>query len=134
VSQRYQKEIEEILENVNEDAPTSSGSGRQLRPWEVARAQSLQASGKRPRNLSLRPSVGKTLLAGVVLLILSPLLGGLGLMAPAAWGGILLIIGAYVVYFMRPRPTVERRWRGQSIEDVPEPNGFSRMWRWINRS
>jgi hypothetical protein len=131
MSQRYQKEIEEILDQVNEDVPAGTASGRKLRPWEVARAQSMST---RERKVSFRFTIGKVLLAGVILLILSPLLGGLGLMAPAAWIGIILIIGAYVVYFTKPRRQVERRWRGQSIEDEPEPNGFSRLWRWINRS
>ena len=131
MSQRYQKEIEEILEQVNEEAPANSGSGRKLRPWEVARAQSM-STGQRPK-ASFRLTIGKVLLAGVVLLVLSPLLGGIGLMAPAAWGGIILIIGAYVVHFTKPRRQVERRWRGQSIEDEPEPNGFSRIWRWLTR-
>ncbi len=131
MSQRYQKEIEEILEQVNEDAPANSGPSRKLRPWEAARAQSM-STGQRPK-ASFRLTIGKVLLAGVVLLVLSPLLGGLGLMAPAAWGGIILIIGAYVVYFTKPRRQVERRWRGQSIEDEPEPNGFSRIWRWLTR-
>lgn len=130
MSQRYQKEIEEILEQVNEDAPTSSASGRKLRPWETARAQQ---TGTRKPKASFQITLGKVLLAGVVLLIVSPLLGNLGLMAPAAWLGIILIIGAYVSYFARPRRQVERRWRGQSIEDVPEPSGFSRIWRWLTR-
>jgi len=131
MSQRYQKEIEEILEQVNEDAPANSGSGRKLRPWEVARAQSTSAD-PRPK-ASFRLTIGKVLLAGVVLLVLSPLLSGIGFMVPAALGGIILIIGAYVVYFTKPRRQVERRWRGQSIEDEPEPNGFSRIWRWLTR-
>ena len=130
MSQRYQKEIEEILEQVNEDAPADSKSDRKLLPWEIERTQ---PTGTRTAPKSFRPTVGKFLLAGVVLLVLSPLLGGIGLMAPAAWAGIILLIGAYVVYFTKPRRQLERRWRGQSIEDVPEQGGLSRIWRWLNR-
>lgn len=132
MSQRYQKEIEEILGQVTEDVPAGPGSdsGRNLRPWEVARAQSMSTKPPRER---FRFTIGKALLAGVILLVISPLLGGFGLMAPAALGGIGLIIGAYVVYFTKPRRRIERRWRGQSIEDAPEPNGLSRVWSWLTR-
>jgi hypothetical protein len=130
MSQRYQKEIEEILEQVNEEPPAASGSGRRPPPWETAPAQS---AGRRGSRALFRFTIGKVMLAGVVLLLLSPLLGGWGLMAPAALGGIALIIGAYVVYFTKPRRQVERRWRGQSIEDEPEPNGLLLFWRWLTR-
>jgi hypothetical protein len=132
MSERYQKEIEEILEQVNEDAPVTSSSGRKLRPWEVARAQSSEARPLKAR-APFRLTIGKVLLAGVVLLVLSPLLGSFGLMAPAAWGGIILIIGAYVAYFAKPRRKIERRWRGEIIDDDPEPTGLSRVWRWLTR-
>ena len=52
---------------------------------------------------------------------------------PIAWVGIVAFIGAYVLYFTKPRRTVERRWRGQSIEDVPEPGPLGRFWRWVSR-
>jgi hypothetical protein len=130
MSQRYQKEIEEILGQASKDTPVSSeaASDRKLRSREVARAQSM--SGHLPRE-RFRITIGKALLSGAILLVISPLLGGLGLMAPAALVGIVLIIGSYVVYFTKPRGHIERRWRGQSIEDDPEPNGFLRMWRWL---
>ena len=130
MSQRYQKEIEEILEQVNEEPPAASGSGRKPRIGGTSRARS---AGTR-RSSALPPlTIGKVMLVGLVLLLLSPLLGGWGLMAPAALGGIALIIGAYVVYFTKPRRQVERRWRGQLIEDEPEPSGLASFWRWLTR-
>lgn len=130
MSQRYQKEIEEILEQVNEEPPTVAGSGRKFRAHGQVHAES--ESGVKPR-AKFQLTIGKIMLAGVVLIFLSPLLGGLGLMAPAALGGIVLIIGGYVMYFTKPRRQVERRWRGQLIEDESESIGFSRFWHWLTR-
>jgi len=129
--QRYQKEIEEILGQVDENPSVRSGSssGRQQRRWEVSRAQSMSYRAPRER---FRFTIGKALLAGVILLVISPLFGSLSLMAPIAFGGIAFILGAYVVYFTKPRRALERRWRGQSIEDEPVPHAFSRMWRWLS--
>ena len=131
MSQRYQKEIEEILEQANIEAAEGKDSGR-------ARTQE-NPKPKQPRmpkaRRSFRFTTGKLLLAGVVLLLLSPLLGSLfNLMAPAAWLGIGLIVASYVIYFTKPRRTIERRWRGQLIEDEPEPNVLQRLWHWLTRS
>jgi hypothetical protein len=130
MSQRYQKEIEEILEQANvERAEGKEGPGRgrtQESPKPKTPRQARPGRG-------FRLTTGKLLLAGVVLLVLSPILGTVGLMEPAAWIGIGLIIASYVIYFTRPRRLTERRWRGQLIEDEPQPNAWQRLWRWLTR-
>lgn len=128
--ERYQKEIEEILHQVNEDGHEDSRSIPKLRPWEATQSQSMGT--RRPKGY-FRFTTGKVLLGGVVLLILSPLLAGLGLMAPVAWGGIILIIAAYIGYFRKPRRHVERMWRGQSIEEHTEATKLSSLWSWLTR-
>ena len=84
----------------------------------------------RARRFSFRLTTGKVLLVGVVLLPVA-LISGIDILA---WLGIGLIVTAYVMYFTRPRRTVERRWRGQLIEDQPEPNVLQRLWHWLTRS
>ena len=132
MSNRYQREIEEILEQVNEDAPT----GRQPK-GRASRAQGARAT-RQPRSRA-NPRAALTsrrlMLAGIVLIVSSLLFIGLvpSLAGPAVWLGIFLLITGYVVYFTKPRRTVERRWRGEIIEDEPEPNGIERFWRWLTR-
>jgi hypothetical protein len=39
-----------------------------------------------------------------------------GIAGPLAWAGLLLFVLGYATFFVRPRG-VEKRWRGQSIEE-----------------
>ena len=134
MGQRYQREIEEILDQVNEDAPSGSapaGKGRAPKAWQTRPGQTSGRRGQR----RLTFSSGRLMMVGVVLIVSALLLLGVApaLAAPAAWLGIGLLITGYVVYFTKPRRPVERRWRGEIIEDDPEPNGLLRLWRWLTR-
>ena len=129
MSQRYQKEIEEILEQANVDGAEGKEPGRS-RTQESSRPK----TSRQPKaGRGFRLTAGKVLLAGIVLLFLSPVLWSIGLMELAAWTGIGLIIASYVIYFTKPRRAVERRWRGQPLEDEPEQNALQRLWRWLTR-
>ena len=127
--QRYQREIEEILDQVNEEAPAATKSRRGPR-----RATSEVRPGGSPR---LRPafdfSPGRLFLIGAGLLVGSLVLMavGFGYAAPFAWIGIGLFVVAYIRFFTKPRRSVDRMWRGQSIEDPPSPSAPARWWRWI---
>ena len=127
--QRYEREIEEILGQVNEEAPAATKSRRGVR-----RAMREVRPGGPPR---LRPtfdfSSGRLFLIGAALLVVSLVLTlvGFGFAAPFAWVGIGLFIVAYLRFFTKPRRSVDRMWRGQSIEDPPSPSAPSRWWRWI---
>ena len=133
MSQRYQKEIEEILEHVNEEPPKQRRGGSS-RP----RGESGSAPPRAPRSPSrfaLRVSPGRLMLIGLALLFISLIsLSLLPMLAsPSALVGIGLFIVAYVLFFAKPRRSVERRWRGQSIEDEPVDSGLTRFWRWVTR-
>ena len=128
--QRYQREIEEILDQVNEEAPAATKSRRGPR-----RATSEAQPGGPPR---LRPpafdsSSGRLFVIGAALLVASLALSlvGFGFAAPFAWVGIGLFVVAYIRFFTKPRRSVDRMWRGQSIEDPPSPSAPARWWRWI---
>ena len=76
------------------------------------------------------------MLGGIALLLAAfamLLMGLTTFAAPIAWVGIAAFISAYVLFFTKPRRVVERRWRGQSIEDVPDPGPLARFWRWVSR-
>lgn len=129
MAQRYQREIEEILGQSGEDEP-DAGSGGNQRPRAPRRAR---RSWRRALGTLIRPTPGRLLLAGIVLLILAVVLNALDApgVRPFFWASVVLFVFAYVAYFTRPRRTVERRWRGQPMDD-PQPAGpLSRLWRWI---
>ena len=129
MAQRYQREIEEILGQTGEDEPGSGGE-RVKTPNAPRRAS---RSPRRRLGAFIRLTPGRLLVAGIGLLILSVLLKALDApgVTPFLWASVVLFVFAYVVYFTRPRRTVERRWRGQPMDD-PQPAGpFSRLWRWI---
>ena len=122
---RYQREIEEILEQVNESPPPSG------RPTRVARrsAQRPQPS----RGGGFAPTDAFTsrnlLVAGVVLIIVGYFVG----VDFMIWIGLGCFVAAYIVFFMKPRSPIEKRWRGQSIEDPRPESALSRIWRLLNR-
>ena len=127
--QRYEREIEEILGQVNEEAPAAKKSRRGPR---------RATSEVRPAGPPLRPptldfSSGRLCLIGAALLVGSLVLTlvGFAFAAPFAWVGIGLFIVAYLRFFTKPRRSVDRMWRGQSIEDPPSSSAPSRLWRWI---
>lgn len=133
MANRYQREIEEILGQANEEASGADAesvgkakpAGRRMRPPRSRRS---------PRS-SLHVTPGRLLRAGLAALAAALLLTilGVGVATPFAWLGVALIIIAYVTFFIQPRRTVERRWRGQPLDDPPEPGPLSQLWRWITR-
>ena len=48
------------------------------------------------------------------------------------WVGLALLVLGYLLFFISPRNiSIEKRWRGESIEDVPD-SPWGRFKRWIN--
>jgi len=47
------------------------------------------------------------------------------------WVGLALLVLGYLLFFITPRSvSMEKRWRGESIEDAPETQ-WDRFKRWI---
>ena len=133
MSQRYKREIEEILDKVNEGQPEQAGSDR---PRSPRRVRTTPPRTARPASLfRFDFSPGRLLITGIALVFLALLFMAIlpMLAAPAAWVGIGLFIAAYVLYFMKPRRIMEKRWRAQSIEDERAPGPLERLWRWVTR-
>ena len=134
MSDKYQKEIEEILKNAGENVPEESAGEREKpledRPRAVRRAaasadktQAHYTSGRRWPTIT----PGKILVAGLVVFIITALLQIWVLI----WVGLALLVVGYLLFFITPRNiTLEKRWRGESIEDPPE-SPWDRFKRWI---
>ena len=130
---KYQKEIEEILKNAGEVAPDESG--RELekpledRPRAVRQVD--EASKPQPyqtprgRWPSITP--GKILMTGLVVFIITALLQIWVLI----WVGLALLVLGYLLFFITPRNiSIEKRWRGESIEHKPQ-SVWDSFKRWI---
>lgn len=129
MSNRYQREIEEILGQVNDDTPADQVGAKRR---QLTQQGTLKAPGGGSR---LSFSTGRLMLMGVGLLVLSLPLGAFVpvVAAPAALLGIALFIGAYVVFFSKPRSRSSKMWRGENIEDLPMQSGLHRFWGWLTR-
>ena len=114
MSQKYQKEIEEILEQAGELA--TSRKGRHPRPsfWRLIRLYILRFLGD--KGMSLSP--GRIMLAAVSLLLVALIFSRLapGIGGALALLGLLLFIAGYALFFLQPK-NVEKRWRGQRVDD-----------------
>ena len=125
MSNRYQREIEEILKQAGELEP--SGRDRQPRQsfWRLLWEFVTQSLGGRGWSISpgrIMLIAGSLLLTALIVRTMVP-----GLVAPLAWSGLLLFIVGYAMIFVRPQK-IEKRWRGQSLED-PQESWWDRIRR-----
>ena len=117
MSNRYQQEIEEILKQ----AGGFESSDRYRRPrqnfWRLLWVYLGQSLGGKAWSISpgrIMLIAGSLLLTALIVRAIVP-----GLVAPLAWAGLLLFIVGYAMIFVRP-PKIEKRWRGQPLEDAGE--------------
>lgn len=114
MADRYQREIEEILEQAGESAPPVSPAPKRSGLRRIIWAHIKQSLAGKP--LSFSP--GRAMLAAVLLLLAALVLNsvGVGPVALVALAGLILFIVAYGMFFIRP-PKAQKRWRGQVIEE-----------------
>ena len=119
MSQRYEKEIEEILKNAGESPPEQVPSGPPERRQRGGNPSRRPGSGRRTVAVNYK----HLFVAGIVVLIVSLFFGGLPMLLI---GAALLAVG-YYVYYKAPRSgggpgsgTGGRRapktWRGRTID------------------
>lgn len=113
-SKRYEREIEELLHQMEISAQ------RKQRWQRIRRVIRRPAS---PGDLMLL-SFALVLLALVSHYALAPL------WRPLAITGLVLFLLAFATTFMRPRPYLEKRWRGQIIEIRPI-RWWERLYLWL---
>ena len=125
---KYQEEIEEILRGLGE---TTRPSGNQPagKPPDDAPVASPPAPPEGPvsRGRGFWPLVspGKLAIIGLVLLVV-----GAFWFRPAIWVGLGFLVGAYLLFFVRPRPIrMEKRWRGQRMEQ--QTTAWDKFVKWL---
>ena len=130
---KYQQEIEEILKNAGEVAP--EGSSRETVKPLVDRPRAVRQAAEANRPVpSFSPkgrwptvTPGKILMTGLLVFIVTALLQ----IWVLVWVGLALLVFGYLLFFITPRNiSMEKRWRGESIEDVPE-SLWDRFKHWI---
>ena len=126
MADRYQREIEEILEQAGEAAPPIAPSPRKVGLRKLVWAHIKQSLAGKP--LSFSP--GRAMLAAVLLLLAALVLNsvGVGPVALVALAGLILFIVAYGMFFIRP-PKAQKRWRGQVIEEESSGSWWDRFRR-----
>ena len=131
---KYQKEIEEILKNAGEVAPEESRTESEKPLEDRTGAVRRAAEANKPSVVqspasSSWPSItpGKILMTGLLVFVVTVLLQIWILI----WVGLALLVLGYLLFFITPRSvSMEKRWRGESIEDAPETQ-WDRFKRWI---
>ena len=128
MSDKYEKEIEEILKRADEVMPRDKprpSKGEQ-------RSGSFSPLDRLSGGRRLRISAGKLMLASLALLLLALILGATspGFVVPLVVAGLVLFVVAYALFFVRPgTSSYEKRWRGRPIED--SPSALERLKRWL---
>ena len=114
--QKYQREIEEILQQAGDLGLSDPPKRRQKLgfprlAWEYFK-QSIGGSA-----FSITP--GRIMLGAVLILLAALVLNlatpGFGIVGILAWLGFILFIVGYAMFFIKPKP-VQKRWRGDVIE------------------
>ena len=129
MSSKYQREIEEILEKSGDLGSTRAPNRPPEEKESLFRLVGLYIKNALSGNLwSLSP--GRVMLIGLLLLfsmlIVMQFVPGIpGLLA---WAGLLIFIVGYGMVLAKP-PKIEKRWRGQSMEE----NGESLWNRFLRR-
>lgn len=124
---KYKQEIEEILRKAGEVAPSEPTKESERHPEDrprearTGRRVPVQAQRVGPRRWTITP--GKLMLVGLVLFLIGLKIG------PLIWIGLVVLVGAYLLYFLKPRSiNQEKRWRGRSVEETA-----ASPWDWLRR-
>jgi hypothetical protein len=137
MGRKFQREIEEILQQVSMTDPLEDDA-QESGPGKGSPASRRGRSGRRSGSLfRLFPLISpwRLFIAGVSFLLIALILRTTvqGLSGPLIMVGIGLFVAAYILFFIRSGPSVERRWRGRSMEDQRSPTLWDKLRDWIGR-
>ena len=133
MTEKYQNEIEEILKGIEESGVTVPSREGQVAPDDLPLPEDSPApsapDAKPSRWQSVTP--GRLALAGFAVLVLGLAFNFLG-WGWLVWVGLLVLAGAYLLFFIRPRrDNRDKHWRGRPVESN-SPSLFQRFKRWIS--
>ena len=132
MSDKYMKEIEEILEQADGVLPRDRARSAPEKPKATGGpfGRLGRVSG------GMRISATKLMLASFGLLLLALILGaaGVGNVVHFVVAGLVLFVIAYALFFVRPGGSLssssyEKRWRGRPIEE--SQTMLDRFKRWL---
>lgn len=134
MSERYQREIEEILQQVGESTPPKE-------PQKAPKNSLLGSLLRTGRGIAnhLYLSSRRLTTIGILLLLSAILVSATfpGLLGPFVWVGLILFILVYALFFAHPRLNTEKRWRGRAVEPGPRAVRAEGLWdsfqRWLRR-
>lgn len=131
MSNKYEKEIEEILKRAEDVLPKERSEPTTTETTNPGSSPLRRFTGGR----GLKISAGKLMLASFALLLVAMILGasGVGQVVYLVIAGLILFVIAYALFFVRPGGSssggYEKRWRGRVIEDSPPL--WDRLKRWL---
>ena len=131
--EKYQDEIEEILRRSGESAPVK-GSRQSEQPLEddseaYSSLRDLKQSNRRSARWWPSFSPGKVMLGGLAIF----LIGAITPFSLLIWPGLAILVIAYLLFFVKPgSATIEKRWRGRSVEEEDGSN-VDKLKRWLRR-
>jgi len=113
MSERYQREIEEILQEVGDSTSIKESV-------EVKKSSLLDSFAHIGRGIGnhIYLSSGRLMTIGIILLLVAIFVSAMfpGPLGPFVWLGLILFILIYALFFARPNPNLEKRWRGRLVE------------------
>ncbi len=122
--QRYEKEIEEILEKTG-GGPTENPQQGGGRAPQRRRGSPAPRRGPSTRHFGLKYQYA--LIAGIVLIVLGAVAGWLYFFL----AGLVLVVAGYVIYYRAPRGSsgvsrTQQMWRGRRIDPDDPQDGWRR--------
>ena len=125
MSERYQREIEEILGQVGDPKPENKPKRGRTNPILALFSRVGRAVGDR---VYLNP--GRLMFTALALLLSAILVSAIvpGLIGPIVWVGLILFIMAYALFFARPGAKLEKRWRGRLLGPDSLPSSSETWW------
>lgn len=133
MSDKYQKEIEDILKQAEDVMP--GDKPRPQSPRQPKQARGFFKSKGRIPLAGIKISAGKLMLTSFAMLILALILSAAGVpyVVVLIAAGLVLFVVAFGLFFVRPgsspSSSYEKRWRGRVIEE--QPGIWDRVKRWL---
>lgn len=132
--EQWQKDIEEILDNLEARPPNPPSSPQRRRPRRTGPSRLRGVSRLVAARLS-RMTSGRLMLTAIALVLVGY---ALRLVSPLLFqylviAGVVLFVTAFVLSFQRPLRHPHKRWRGRVVE-MHEPSLYERLRLWWRRN
>lgn len=141
-SQKYEREIAEILDRMDREEPRAERTKRQAKQAAEQRKQTVNRGLNDLRGLGRRASqaggwmwIGLTIGVGILGLVLKGVAPIFGIICAVLM--VLLFFSPLISRFSGPDDTPSKYWRGRNVVDFPSrggPGAALRHWWWRIRS